>query len=551
MMQRLQFAVALAVSAAPVLAQLPAPTVKERVAPRAAWSAVTSAGTSSTTLHQRADNTGAASADKLYVFGGCKGNNTTTTLNDLWEFDALAGTFTQLLPNTATPAPAGTPTHRGRACVAWNFSNSRLVLFGGNTRKGGNGLQTDTLLNDTWEWDPNTNTWTDVTPVSGNPSPREHAAMSWDPLTGGMLMFGGDADGSDATPKSPNAETWLFLGGVWTPILTATTPPARANHYIMARPDFGDVVMCGGGDYSGSDRINHLDVWQWTGGNWTALCNYDVPSSTQTAGTGWQATSIGTQAAYDPLRRRIVQQGGQGLNQGAAGNVTYVYGADYGGSPSNYTSEFDCVTNTWSIYGTPTAGATPYNNNDPVIGRVSRAFFGFVPATGKLYKVCGQNAVAGGGNPLYNVYEYQATPPASTESYGAGCHGMSLSADNGPWTERTFTVTGTGFGPFSIGLLVLGIGPAGQFDPGVPFGALGLPGPGVGCELLAAPNIAEVMLPPLAAVQTWSLVLPELSVDPTLAGLEFSVQAVDLDHTGGTWSSTYSSNGLKVVIGAL
>jgi hypothetical protein len=29
------------------------------------------------------------------------------------------------------------------------------------------------------------------------------------------------------------------------------------------------------------------------------------------------------------------------------------------------------------------------------------------------------------------------------------------------------------------------------------------------------------------------------------------VQAVDLDHTGGTWSSTYSSNGLKVVIGAL
>jgi hypothetical protein len=85
----------------------------------------------------------------------------------------------------------------------------------------------------------------------------------------------------------------------------------------------------------------------------------------------------------------------------------------------------------------------------------------------------------------------------------------------------------------------------------VPFGALGLPGPGVGCELLAAPNIAEVMLPPLAAVQTWSLVLPELSVDPTLAGLEFSVQAVDLDHTGGTWSSTYSSNGLKVVIGAL
>jgi hypothetical protein len=59
------------------------------------------------------------------------------------------------------------------------------------------------------------------------------------------------------------------------------------------------------------------------------------------------------------------------------------------------------------------------------------------------------------------------------------------------------------------------------------------------------------MLPPLAAVQTWSLTLTPLSVDPTIAGLEFYVQAIDLDHTGGNWSATYSSNGLKVVIGAL
>src|SRR5262245_12271208 len=96
-------------AAAPAVAQIPAPTLVSRIAPRAAWTAVTSAGattsgtltggsypaTANTTF--RAANPGATSFDKLWVFGGCLANNTATTTNDLWAFDAVAGTFTQVI----------------------------------------------------------------------------------------------------------------------------------------------------------------------------------------------------------------------------------------------------------------------------------------------------------------------------------------------------------------------------------------------------------------------------------------------------------------------
>jgi hypothetical protein len=531
---------ALPLLAAPALAQLPAPTLISRTAPRAAWTAVTSAGTSSTTIHQRADNCGAASNDKLYVFGGSKGNNTSTTLNDLWEFDAAAGTFTQLIANSAVPAPATQPTHRGRACVAWNFTTNKLVLFGGNTRQGGAGAlpAPGTLLNDTWEWDPNTNTWTDVTPVSGNPSPRERAAMTWDPVTGGMLMFGGDLDPAADTPASPLSDTWLFIGGVWAQMSPANVPPARGNHSMVTRTDFNDVVMCLGGNYSAApNNIAHLDVWQWNGADWSMLSDGTL---------SWPASALGNQAIYDPIRHRIVVQGGQGLT---TANST-LYGPSYGGSPSNYCSEFDSFTVSWSIYANPTTGATPFNNNDPAIGRISRYFGGFVPATGKVYKVCGQNVAGASSNPFYNVYEYQANPVASVTPYGVGCTGpggpLSLTAD-APWTERSFTATATGLGPLSFGFAIVSLG---QLNPGVPLVALPLPGPGAGCELGVASLDITAGLIPVAGTAVFTLSMPSAQVDPTLPGLLFYTQIAELDFSAG-WVGTYATNSVACVIGSL
>lgn len=530
--------------AATAAAQLPTVTLTNRAAPRATWVAITTAGTTTpagtpptvpnvnTTF--RADSCGAASNDKLWVFGGSLGNNTSTVTNDLWAFDALAGTFTQVQAH----GTVGAPPARGRHAAAWNPSTSKLVVFGGNTRGA-----TPTLLNDTWEYDPSTNTWLNVTPGT-SPSPRQFTSLTYDPVLGGMLLFGGQTN--DAAPNLNSNETWLFTGGAWAPLSPATSPAPRGQHSLVTRSDFGDVLLCGGIDngIATPEQIRFLDVWTWNGGNWTKISDCDVLTNPTGIGATWPGNANANQAIYDPLRKRVVMQGGQGIT--VATNATYVYGPNFGGSPSNYTSEFDCLTNQWVLYSTGT-GATPWNNSDPQIGRISRYFGGFVASTGKVYKICGQNAAGSSSKPTYNVYSYQANPIATATSYGAGCTGpggaLLLTADNLPWTGRTFSATATGFGPISLGLGVIGIA-----TQSLPLPLL-LPGVGgVGCDLL---NTADVLLTLVPSGGSAQVSLP-ISAGTALAGasLHFQVAEMQFD-LSFNWIGLYTTNGITIGVGAL
>lgn len=531
--------------AAAAAAQLPAPTLRNRATPRAAWSAVLSAGTTTgaTTTPPtvnatfRAGNPGAGSADTLYVFGGSLGNNTSTTTNDLWAFHAPTGTFTQSIPDGAV----GSPSPRGRAAIAWNPVANKLVVFGGNTRGA-----TPTLLNDVWEYDPVSNGWANVTPAGAAPAPRQFAAMAWDPQLGGMLVFGGQVN--DVAPPLVVNDTWLFAGGAWTQFAPATSPAPRGEHSLLTRSDaFQDVVLVGGIDHGSAtpEQIRHLDVWRWSAGAWSLLSNCDVLTNPTGAGTTWPASVNGNQAVYDPLRQRIVLQGGNGIT--VASNAIYVYGPSYGGSPSNYTSEFDCLTNTWSIYGSPTTGTTPFNNTDAAIGRVSRYYAAFLPATGKVYKACGQDPTKSGSRPTYNVYAYQAAVIANATSYGAGCSGpggaLGLASNGRPWTSRTWTGTCSNLGPTSLALAVWG---AGQQQ--LPLAAL-LPIAGPGCNLL---NSADALLGPVVPTGGSAAVSLALPDSAALSGVGLNVQVAELQFDlAGAWTGLFTSNGLQLTIGAL
>lgn len=531
--------------AATAAAQLPTVTLTNRAAPRATWVAVTSAGTTTpagtpptvpnvnTTF--RADSCGAASGDTIWVFGGSLGNNTSTVTNDLWAFNALAGTFTQVQAHGA----AGAPPARGRHCAAWNPATGKLVVFGGNTRGA-----TPALLNDTWEYDAASNIWTNVTPVGTSPSPRQFAAMTYDPTLGGMLLFGGQTN--DAAPNINSNETWLFLGGAWAQLGPANAPAARGQHSMVTRSDFGDVLLCGGIDngIATPEQIRFLDVWTWNGVNWTKISDCDVLTNPTGTGATWPGNVNANQAVYDPLRKRVVVQGGQGIT--VASNAVYVYGPNYGGSPSNYTSEFDCLTNSWSLYSTGT-GTTPFNNSDPQIGRISRYFGGFVASTGKVYKICGQNAAGSSSKPTYNVYEYQANPIAAATSYGAGCTSpvgpLNLASNGLPWTGRNWTGTCTTIGPVSLTLAVWG-----TTATSVPLNPI-LPVAPVGCNLL---NSADALLGPdvpVAGAVTVTLPVPNT---PALAGYQLQVQVAELAFDlAFNWIGLYTSNGITLSLGAL
>ena len=61
-----------------------------------------------------------------------------------------------------------------------------------------------------------------------------------------------------------------------------------------------------------------------------------------------------------PVTTQASPGSGFGIAANTANNSIYVYGTTtYNGSPTNYTSEFDCLTNSWTLYASPLGGTTP------------------------------------------------------------------------------------------------------------------------------------------------------------------------------------------------
>lgn len=499
----------LASLAATAAAQPPTPI--PRNAPRAHWKPTP--GVTGTPT-QRRDNPGAASHDKMYVFGGRDGNAGTAVRNALYEFDGAAWTL-----KTAEGA-AGSPPARGGACVAWDRARSKLVVFGGDT-----GGTTPALLGDTWEWDPTTNAWTDVTP-NPSPSPRRWAAMAYDPSSGGMLLFGGD---TQITPTTPTNDTWLFFGGAWTQLGATTSPPVRRLHSLVTRPDFGDVFLCAGDDSRNTPVVRLLDAWRFTmAGGWVPLLNPTFPQGSFPHGT------TANQAVYDELRQRVVLQGGQGISvPNTAGGGQY--GDDWGGSPSSWCSEYDPFSNEWKLYGQPAFGTA-----DTVIGRVSRYYAAYIPALGKIYKVSGQNP--SGTGTITGTCEYQAIPLASSTPYGAGCTGsggvVALAASNAPWTTRVFRLTTTNLAPTSLAFGVVGFS-----QVSIPLSNF-ISSAGPGCNVLANLDVAVPLINTAGSAELL-LGVPD---NTALAGAILHAQTLQIEPTVPLVTS---SNGVSFTIGAM
>lgn len=192
----------------------------------------------------------------VLMFGGFSG---TTLLNETWYWNG--STWRQV-----TTLPAATPAARANAAIA--FNGSKVVLFGGAC--GLPAATTTCDLNDTWTWDPTTQTWTAL-PGANQPPARSGAMLARD-STGKLLLFGGDAAGTYQN------SSWTFTGTSWTLRTTATAPTVRA-FASMATDASGQVVLFGG--YNGSAVLN--DTWIWSGTAWRAVSTLAQPSPRQLA----------------------------------------------------------------------------------------------------------------------------------------------------------------------------------------------------------------------------------------------------------------------------
>jgi hypothetical protein len=211
----------------------------------------------------------------VLLFGGVPRG--TYNLGDTWAF--RAGHWTELIPQTS-PMPRTLPAPRSGAGMAYDAEDGYVLLFGGfashlNTNS-------DQSFGDTWAF--RGGHWTQLHPAV-HPFDRWGLAMADDVRDGYVLAFGGMSASGGALHDS-----WAFHAGRWSPIPFAhqANPPPRLWRGPSAMADDrtdGYVVM-----FSGVTDINcpcpWNDTWVFRAGLWTRVLSPSSPPALGALGVG-------------------------------------------------------------------------------------------------------------------------------------------------------------------------------------------------------------------------------------------------------------------------
>ncbi len=175
-----------------------------------------------------------AESDVAVLFGGSD-LYTGEPLGDTWAYDYESNTWTHLQPLNSPP-----PHHF--TDLAYHEANDRIVMFGGFDFVDGAYV----LLNDTWAFDVNTNTWTELNPAAP-PAPRAYHTLAYESRSGKIVMFGGILDETNWPYEPAIDETWVFDldAVVWTQKSSEKVASPRGWHQMVGTGK--RVVLFGGG----------------------------------------------------------------------------------------------------------------------------------------------------------------------------------------------------------------------------------------------------------------------------------------------------------------
>ncbi|MGB8295883.1 MAG: kelch repeat-containing protein [Polyangia bacterium] len=176
---------------------------------------------------------------------------------ELWEWNPATGAFSNRSSSSKGPG------NRSDQAMVFEKSTGKVLLFGNST--------TDGVSGDTWEWDPAQGKWTQLTPASA-PSARSDSALVWDSQRNVAVLFGGMEQAQGGLSGVPKQDTWEWDPATqnWTNrTIAGPTPSARYGHAMAYDPGRGVTVLVGGWDIDTGNAL--ADVWEWepTTGAWT------------------------------------------------------------------------------------------------------------------------------------------------------------------------------------------------------------------------------------------------------------------------------------------
>jgi N-acetylneuraminic acid mutarotase len=114
-------------------------------------------------------------SDRVIMFGGATGSRSTWGVADTWAYNHNTNTWTKMAD--------GPGKHLG-ARIAYEVESDRIILFGGINPN------TFDYYDDTWAYDYNSDTWTDMQPKVSPPG-RNYQSITYDAKADRVLTWGG------------------------------------------------------------------------------------------------------------------------------------------------------------------------------------------------------------------------------------------------------------------------------------------------------------------------------------------------------------------------
>ncbi len=194
-------------------------------------------------------------SDRVILFGGfliAPG----PMLDDTWSYEVSTNTWTKMAPAQSPPT--------GEGPLAYDIQSDRAILFLGTI-----GFPPKKVPSETWAYDLNTDTWTNLEPSTA-PPPLLGARMAYDAESDRMILFGGldaMAFAADASFVFTN-ETWAydFDSNTWTRMDPAVRPPGTNYHAMVYDAGADRVIVAAPAGFENSDDTwlydYNTDTWE-------------------------------------------------------------------------------------------------------------------------------------------------------------------------------------------------------------------------------------------------------------------------------------------------
>ena len=209
--------------------------------------AETPARTNSTAIYDPLDH-------RMTIFGG-KGSS--GDLNDVWSFDLNSERWSQITPSAGTaPAPRFAPVS------VYDPERHQMIMWSG---------QGTAFFNDVWTFDLTDETWTEFDPPDPKPNIRYGAASISDPASRSLVTFAG------FTNEGRFNDTWRFdVESVsWTDISPSEVSPLkRCLHSAGYDASGGRMIMYGG---QSSGALGDIWAFDLSQENWSDLTPEESP----------------------------------------------------------------------------------------------------------------------------------------------------------------------------------------------------------------------------------------------------------------------------------